>query len=157
MARIEDYLLVLLLVAMVLLAFLQILLRNVFGTGFIWIESLVRQMLLWVALVGAMVATREHRHITLDAISRFVSGRVRTFVAFLCDTFASVVCALMAYASFQVFFMEFQDPKLSQIMSGLPAWASLLTLPLAFGVMTLRFVRFSMLSLQETLRGESRT
>lgn len=155
LAKIEDGLLVLILVAMVLLAFVQILLRNVFGIGLIWIEPLVRQMLLWVALVGAMVATREHHHITVDAVSRFVSGRVRNLVAFVCDAFASVVCGLMTYACFQVFFMEFQDPKLGQIMTGLPVWASLLTLPLAFGVMTLRFFRFSLLSLRKTVRMEA--
>ena len=40
-------------------------------------------------------------------------------------------------------------------MPGLPHWASLLTLPVAFGVMTLRFVRFSFLSLRDTLKGEA--
>jgi len=110
-------------------------------------------MLLWVALVGAMVATRDHNHITVDAISRFLSGRPRDLVGFVCDTFAAVVCSLLAYATFEVFYVEFQDPKLGSIMAGLPVWASLLTLPLAFGVMTLRFVRFSFLSLRSTLRG----
>jgi hypothetical protein len=40
-------------------------------------------------------------------------------------------------------------------MTGLPVWASLLTLPLAFGVMTLRFFRFSLLSLRKTVRMEA--
>lgn len=155
-AKIEDGILMLILVAMIFLAFLQIVLRNVFGVGLIWIEPLVRQMLLWVALTGAMVATRDHNHITVDAVSRFLPpGRIRFASGLFCDTFAAVVCGLLTYSAFLVFHREFQDPLLGGIMPGLPYWASLLTLPVAFGVMTLRFVRFSFLSLRNTLRGKA--
>jgi TRAP-type C4-dicarboxylate transport system permease small subunit len=155
-AKIEDTVLVLILVAMIFLAFLQIVLRNVFGIGLIWIEPLVRQMLLWVALAGAMVATRDHNHITVDAVSRFLPpGRIKFASGLICDTFAAVICGLLTYSTFLVFHREFQDPLLGNIMPGLPHWASLLTLPVAFGVMTLRFVRFSFLSLRNTLKGEA--
>ena len=155
-ARIEDGLLMLILVGMIFLAFLQIVLRNVFGIGLIWIEPLVRQMLLWVALAGAMVATRDHNHITVDAVSRFLPpGRIKFASGLLCDTFAAIVCALLTYSTFLVFHREFQDPLLGNIMPGLPHWASLMALPVAFGVMTLRFVRFSFLSLRNTLKGET--
>lgn len=153
LARIEDSLLVLLLVAMIVLAFLQILLRNVFGIGFVWIDPLVRQMLLWVALLGAMVATRERNHITVDALSRFLKGRARCAVGFLCDLFATAICALLAYATFQVFAQEFRDPKLGQFVRGLPVWASLATLPAAFSIMTVRFCRFALRNLTDSIRG----
>lgn len=153
LARIEDSLLVLLLVAMIVLAFLQILLRNVFGIGLVWIEPLVRQMLLWVALLGGMVATREHNHITVDALSRLIKGRPRSAVGCFCDTFAAVVCGLLTYATFQVFFQEFQDPKLGQIVMGLPAWASLATLPAAFSIMAIRFGRFALRNFRDSIRG----
>jgi len=155
-AMIEDSLLMLILVAIVCLAFLQIVLRNVFGIGLIWIEPLVRQMLLWVALAGAMVATRDHNHITVDAVSRFLPpGRIKFASGFLCDTFAAIVCGLLTYSTFLVFHREFHDPQLGNFMPGLPHWASLLTLPIAFGVMTLRFVRFGFLSLRNTLKGKA--
>lgn len=154
-AKVEDGILVLILVAMVFLAFLQIALRNAFGIGLIWIEPLVRQMLLWVALAGAMVATRDHNHIRMDAVSRFLPpGRIKSASGLLCDTFATLVCGLLTYSTFLVFFGEFKDPLLGNIMPGLPHWASLLTLPIAFGVMTLRFLRFSFRSLRDTLKGE---
>jgi TRAP-type C4-dicarboxylate transport system permease small subunit len=154
-ARIEDGILVLILVGMVFLAFLQIVLRNVFGIGLVWIEPLVRQMLLWVALAGAMVATRNHNHITVDAISRFLPpGRIKFASGLLCDTFATIVCGLLTYSTFLVFYREFQDPLLDNIIPGLPHWASLLTLPIAFAVMTLRFSRFTFLSLRNTVKGK---
>ena len=57
-ARLEEGILIFLLVSMIILSFTQIVLRNLFETGLIWIDPLVRQMLLWITLVGAMVATR---------------------------------------------------------------------------------------------------
>ena len=71
------------------------------------------------------------------------------------DTFAAIVCGLLTYSTFIVFHREFQDPLLGNIMPGLPHWASLLALPVAFGVMTLRFIRFSFLSLRNTLKGDA--
>lgn len=153
-ARIEDTVLILILVGMVLLAFIQILLRNVFGSGLVWIDPLVRQMLLWVTLVGAMVATRDHNHITVDAVSRYLPpGRIKSAAGFICDSFATIVCALLTFSTFRVFYMEFQDPLGGHIVHGLPLWASLFTLPAAFAVMTLRFLRFSVLSLLRTIQG----
>ncbi|MEW6442174.1 MAG: TRAP transporter small permease [bacterium] len=148
-AKLEDGLLVLILVSMILLAFTEILLRNLLGIGLVWIEPLMRQMLLWVALLGAMVATREHNHISVDAIARFLSGRRRLAAAFMGDAFATVVCALMTYSTFLVFYQEFREPRLGFVVAGLPVWASLLTLPVAFCVMTLRFFRFTLLSLRK--------
>ena len=157
LARLEDAVLMLILVGMVLLAFVQILLRNIFGIGLIWVDPLVRQMLLWLTLVGAMVATRDHKHITEDAISRYLPpGRIKLATGLICNTFAAIVCALLTYSTFRVFHMEFQDPLGGHIMPGLPLWASLLTLPVAFAVMTLRFFRFSVLSLVHTVRGETK-
>jgi TRAP-type C4-dicarboxylate transport system permease small subunit len=51
-------LLVLLLLAMISLAFAQIVLRNGFDGGIIWADSLLRIMVLWIALIGAVVASQ---------------------------------------------------------------------------------------------------
>ena len=168
--KVEDGLLMLILVSMIFLSFLQIVLRNVFGIGMVQIEPLVRQMLLWVALMGAVVATRDHNHITVDAVSRFLPpGRIKFGAGFICDTFATVICALLTYSTWFVFLWEFQNPQggniftfvipfpwTGEMMIRLPLWGSLLTLPVAFGIMTLRFVRFSILSLINCIRGESK-
>ena len=155
--KVEDGLLMLILVSMIVLSFIQILLRNVFSIGLIWVEPLVRQMLLWVTLMGAVVATRDHNHMTVDAIWRFLPpGRIKFGAGFICDTFATLICALLTYSTFLVFKMEFDVPQGGDIMPGLPLWGSLLTLPLAFAIMTLRFVRFSILSLVNFIRGESK-
>ena len=50
--RLEETLLVSLLLAMICLAFAQIVLRNGFDDGIVWADSLLRIMVLWIALIG---------------------------------------------------------------------------------------------------------
>ena len=64
--KMEDFSLVFSLLVVVSLALLQIFLRNVFGFGFMWAESVLKILVLWIALLGAMVATRENQHIKIE-------------------------------------------------------------------------------------------
>ena len=69
---VENSALVVSLATMLILAISQIVLRNFFDTGIFWADSFMRLLVLWVALLGAMVATREQNHINIDAVSRYL-------------------------------------------------------------------------------------
>ena len=56
--RVEDAVLALLLGAMILLAPLQIALRLFFNEGLTWADPLIRVLVLWVGLFGAISASR---------------------------------------------------------------------------------------------------
>ncbi|MCK7524997.1 MAG: TRAP transporter small permease [Ignavibacteriales bacterium] len=62
---------------MVLLAFAQVILRNVFGTGLVWGDTIVRHMVLWAGFVGGALASYEGRHISIDALTKFFPPRVK--------------------------------------------------------------------------------
>ncbi len=66
LGRLEDALLVALLGVLLLLASTQILLRNLFDAGLTWADPLLRVLVLWLGLLGAMIASRSGKHITLD-------------------------------------------------------------------------------------------
>ena len=60
----------------------QIVLRNLFSIGVTWGDGLTRLVVLWLALLGALAASREGSHITMGAVTRgcrqslqIVSGR----------------------------------------------------------------------------------
>ena len=65
----ETAVLVTLFSSMMLLAVGQIVLREVFNTGFVWADELIKLMVLWLAMVGSVAATRDNRHIRIDALS----------------------------------------------------------------------------------------
>jgi len=85
--KLEDGLLVLLLVSMIVIASVQILLRNVFDAGFSWGDPLLRIMVLWVGLLGAMIATRNNNHISIDVLSRYLSKRSQRITGVISDGF----------------------------------------------------------------------
>ena len=60
-----------------MLALAQILLRNVFDIGFLWLESLLKIQVLWLALQGAMIGTRQGRHIRIDLLTRILPSRLQ--------------------------------------------------------------------------------
>ena len=57
----EDGLLVLIVTVMILLAAMQIFLRNFFDIGFLWTDELLRLLVLWLAVAGAVAASRKDR------------------------------------------------------------------------------------------------
>ena len=63
MRRLEEALLALLLTAMIGVAAVQVVLRNFFDSGLYWGDSAVRVIVLWVAMLGAMVASRHDERI----------------------------------------------------------------------------------------------
>ncbi|MBA4395649.1 MAG: TRAP transporter small permease, partial [Desulfobacca sp.] len=78
--RLEEMVLVSVLVLMVLLGALQVLFRNVLSVSLFWIDPVMRHMVLWIALLGASVATRENRHISIDLLSGRLSPRIRDVI-----------------------------------------------------------------------------
>jgi TRAP-type C4-dicarboxylate transport system permease small subunit len=136
-ARIERALLVLVLLSMIIFAVLQILLRNFFDTSLFWIDPLNRLLVLWLAILGAMVATKEGEHIAVDALKHYISGKVLYWVTKLVMTFSAAVCGLMAYHSVRFVYDEFIYNTTT--FSELPAWPFELIMPIGFSVMALRF------------------
>lgn len=135
---IEDGLLTTALTATLLLAIGQILLRNIWHTGISWADPSLRVLILWIALLGAMAATRDGNHIKMDIISRYLSPRLRSISGRVTDLFATSVCATMAWHAARFVKFEFDDG--SMLFASVPAWACELILPLGFGVMAMRFL-----------------
>ncbi|MGI9324390.1 MAG: TRAP transporter small permease [Pseudomonadales bacterium] len=135
--RIEDALLVALLIALIAIAAYQVLARNLFDGGLLWGDALVRVLVFWVTLVGAMVAARGDEHIKIDVVSRFLgrgSARVAQVVASL---FAAVVCALLGYASLDLIRFEYEDGTIA--FASVPAWLCQVVLPVGAWTMALRY------------------
>lgn len=133
----ERGLLGLLAAAMVGLAALQIVLRAVFHTGVPWIEPLLGILLLWLTLAGALAATGQQRHISMDALSHILPGRWRNGVRAPVLLFCAVVCGGLARAGWQ--FVAFQREAETARLLGLPFWAYSYAIPVFFGAMAIRF------------------
>lgn len=151
--RVEDSILVGLLLLMITLAVLQIFLRNLFETGIVWSDVLVRILVLWVGLVGAMVASRQGNHINIDILDRFLPERAKVVVSFVVEVFTAVICTIVAYYSLKFVQMEFADGGMA--FAKVPVWLCEAIIPFAFAVIAIRYVLLSIINLKKIVKFRS--
>ena len=139
--KLEDGILIGLLLLMIFMAVLQIFLRNLFDTGIGWGDPLIRVLVLWIGLIGAMVASRNNHHISIDVISKFLPDQSKKVINLMTAIFTSLVCAVMAYYSFIFVMMERDDGLLA--FANIPAWVCESIIPVSFAIISLRYILFS--------------
>jgi len=151
-ALVEDAVLVLILAAMVLLAATQIILRNVFDDAILWAGPMLRVGVLWVGMIGAMVATRNDKQISIDAVSQFLPMRWKARVRVLTDLFTAVIAAVVAWSAFRLVL----DDRAAGVtaVAFVPLWVCEAILPVAFGVIAIRYSLFAIKHLRMSVVGE---
>ena len=138
-SRLEDSLLIGLVAGLLLVAVVQIILRNAFGEGLLWAEPAMRVAVLWIAMIGGMVACREGGHIKINLFDVYVQGRTRRVLASLAYLGACLTCVVLAYASWLFVGYERMDGMTTFL--NLAAWWFESILPVGFTVMALRFLK----------------
>lgn len=149
---IESIFLSIFIFVMVLVAFGQVVLRMIFHIGFTWADDLLRHLVLWSGFVGASIATRHNRHINIDVLSRFLGERMRKFSSSLILLFSAVISLFLAMAGIEFVKMEREFQEMSVTLH-LPLWILQIIIPIAFIVMSLRFLINSIVNFWEGVKG----
>ncbi|MBW2470569.1 MAG: TRAP transporter small permease subunit [Deltaproteobacteria bacterium] len=143
----EEAFLCLLLFAMILLACVQIFLRTFYASGILWIDPLLRYMVIWAGLFGAAVATKQSKHISIDIISHIVPEKYLPWLRLLLNLFSAGVCVVLTYAA--VKFVRDEALYGGRAILDIPSWQFNIVYPIAFGIIGGRFL---LLALQELSR-----
>ncbi len=149
--RVEEVLLVCLVVAMLSLGFLQILFRNLISIGIVWIDPVVRHLVLWIALLGASMATREKRHISIDLLSGHVSPVRYSLVQGAVQLFSAMVCFLLVHPAVRFVQNDYVAGK--TLAFGIPLWLAQAVMPAMMLVMGVRFLLQGSRKLLNSRRG----
>jgi TRAP-type C4-dicarboxylate transport system permease small subunit len=136
---IENGLLTALVLLLVVLAGAQIILRDLFHSGLGFADPLMRQLVLWTGMLGALAAVRDDKHIALDVLQRFLNPAAQKAARVLTFGFAATICAVMAYYGYAMVQLDYESGTPSNAFASLPAWMTEIILPVAFGLMALRF------------------
>jgi len=135
---IENAALIALLGLMVLLAGSQIVLRNLLNLNVAGLDQLLRLLVLWVALLGAVAASREDKHISVDLFSRLLSARARAGARVILDMFTVTVCGLLAWHAAR--FVASERAAAVMLTAQIPMWIAQLILPASFALIALRYL-----------------
>jgi TRAP-type C4-dicarboxylate transport system permease small subunit len=118
----------------------------VFPNGLIWAQSLGLSGMLWVGFIGASMATKEGNHLTLEIMEFVWKGKAKAHVGRAGALAAAVFCVVIGWlclAQVRIEYGEWAEADGAVgTMSGFPVprWAIFSILPVAFAVMTLRFL-----------------
>ena len=137
---IEDFFIELFLGVMVIIVLAQILLRNVYQSGILGGDELVRHLVLWIAFFGAGIATRSRAHVKIDAVKNIIPDRWKPYSDVVVSLFSCIVCCVLVYASCQFVYIEYQAREHSTFLN-LPVWLMEIILPAGYLIIALRFAR----------------
>jgi len=134
----EAAVICLLLIAMILLASVQIFLRIFYASGLVWADPLLRYMVIWAGLLGAAVATKQAKHISIDIISHLVPQQFLPWLQMLLNFFSASVCIILTSAA--VKFVRDEALYGGRSILDIPSWELNIIYPLAFAIIAARFL-----------------
>lgn len=114
--------------------------------GLMWSQRLALVLTLWVGFVAASMCTHENKHLKVEAAQRAIPDALKPYVVFLSALFTAAVCFGLMWLSVRFVLQRYQDLVQSEGRAGvveglgLPLYQAYAVLPLAFAIMTIRFL-----------------
>lgn len=137
----EDSALVLLTLATIGLGAAQIILRNSGVSGLTWMDPAARVAVLWLAMFGALRASREQKHIVIDLLSHYSPPTLRRLTYFVVSLATTAICFFAAYYSFAFVLDEYNAGKVyghETAFLNVPVWLCETIIPITLAIVGLR-------------------
>jgi TRAP-type C4-dicarboxylate transport system permease small subunit len=119
---------------------------GLFPSGLIWSQPVALVLTIWVGFLGASMATRDHRHLKVEAVQQRLPEGLRRKSSLVAGIFTALFCLLVAYLSWNYVLEQREDylrsDGLGGVFDGLPVprWVGFIVLPAAYLSMAVRFV-----------------
>lgn len=98
--RLEEAIISLLIVSMTLLVFLDVIMRFVFNSGFMWTQELTLLISAWFVLFGASYGLKVGSHIGMDAFVKLFPAMGRRILTGIGAILSVVYCVLLLRGSY---------------------------------------------------------
>ena len=134
----EDSLSVFALVAMALLPLLEIVIRKFYASGIPGSSLWVQHLALWVGFLGAAIAARRGRLLSLTAGADLLKAEARIATQIFTAGVSFAVCAVLARGSLELVGVEREGGKILAL--GVPVWVAQIIMPIGFAVIGLRIL-----------------
>ncbi len=142
--KIEAIMTIGLLLSMMLIATVQIVMRNLFDSGFLWAESYIRVAVLWLALLGAMLASRHDKHLAIDAFVHRLNPLVQYWLKRFNHLFSAIICFIISYHSSFFIYSDYQQGSIAFAI--VPSWLCEAIIPIAFALIAYRYLLMAIFS-----------
>jgi C4-dicarboxylate transporter DctQ subunit len=136
----EEGLIVVLMGAMTLLTFAQVVARYVFNYSFVWALELTGVMFAWLIFIGMAYGVRVGAHIGIDAAVKALGERASRIVGCIA-LILCIVYALIVLWGGTSYVMTMYTVGIEMQDMPVPQWVPRLVLPLGYLMLTFRFAQ----------------
>jgi TRAP-type C4-dicarboxylate transport system permease small subunit len=105
--------------------------------GYSWAPKLALFLLLWIAFIGASMATHQRRHIMVEAIKKAIPERAMFWFEGTSSLLAGLFTAAFALVAYKYFALRLAEPPTP---AEIPDWLKVLAIPFALAMVTIRFI-----------------
>ena len=149
LAKVEGWFIIVLLWAMVVLTFVQVVFRSLYTHGhFLWANEmlgnldwsgpLVQLLVLWLTFLGSSLLTRNGKHIKIDLFGALLPPKWLPVRGFILAVISVFIAGIMVKVCIDYLIMEMEFGGTSLFY--LPGWVGQLILPLGFALLFFRFL-----------------
>ncbi len=133
----EEIIMVVMLSIMVILVFLQVIMRYVFNNSLTWTEELARYMFIWVSWLGISIGAQRNEHITIDVVVDRFKGKARIAILTFADLCTLAILFALAYFGVILTGQIFGFGTVSTVLK-IPMWIIYVCLPVSCALMMVR-------------------
>jgi TRAP-type C4-dicarboxylate transport system permease small subunit len=153
LGQIETGLLCLIVLLMIGMAVLKIVLRYLFHIGILWNDVMLQHFTLWLAFLGAALATCDKRHISIDVLTRLLPKHFVRPTGVAIDTLSLIVVGILVYASVQ--FLGDEQTSTATLVGSVPMWWAKVIIPVGFVLIAVHFVIHIITGIVGEMKGET--
>ena len=136
--HVEEWIISLMLFAMTALAFIQVVRRYVFNTGFSWSLEMTGVFFAVMIFVGISYGVRVGSHIGVDALVNLLSAPNRRLVSMLAVALCLVYVGFVLYGS-TIYVSKMREVRVELDDLPVERWKVLLIMPIGYALVGLRF------------------
>ncbi|MCL2211697.1 MAG: TRAP transporter large permease subunit [Treponema sp.] len=134
---IEDIFCMVVLVLMAVLPILEIVVFTLFKTGITASTAYTAHFLLFTALIGGMICTRNETHLAISLVQFIPEGKIRDRLKLFCNLVSSFIAVVIAWSSISFITIGLDSTRIGFF----PRRVLAAIIPIAFLVMAVRFAR----------------
>ncbi|MCW5770419.1 MAG: TRAP transporter small permease [Rhodospirillaceae bacterium] len=138
----EEGVIALLLAAMTLLTFTQVVLRYVFNSGLVWALEANTYMFAWMVLFGMSYGVRRGSHIGVDIVVKATSPPMQRLIGLGAAALAMAYAALLGWGGYG-YVMRMHAIGVEAEDIPVERWILLLILPIGFALLFLRLLQLA--------------
>ena len=136
----EEYFLVTTLVVMVVVIFLQVVMRYVFQNSLSWSEELARYLFLWQVWVGASYATKKSRHLRVEILRDALPSLGQKILETLATLIWLAFAVLVVYLSYGITTKVMASSQITPALH-LPMFIPYASVPVGMALMVFRVLQ----------------